>query len=168
MPRQQSVTVKALDRLGAAAPAAVLVEHSAGDAVLARKLRLLVAGSDGRSKLSAELGKPIRTMGASHSCMDWEKRKAVVQELDYLRTTIAGTLASRDPQDAIERMWQLPGIADRVLERADSGGHVEEFFERAMADPGRSLEGHALFLSRLRRSHGRKYGFWSLMADERR
>src|ERR1700683_4346482 len=124
MPRQQSITVEALERLGAAALATVLVEHSAGDAVLARKLRLLLAGTEGGSKLSAELGKRIRTMGASHSYIDWEKRKAVVQELDHLRTTIAGTLASQDPQDAIERIWELLGIADRVLERNASGGHL--------------------------------------------
>ena len=40
---------------------------------------------------------------------------------------------------AVERMWDFIGIADDVLEK------------------------HATFMARLRQSHGRKHGFWSLM-----
>jgi hypothetical protein len=41
----------------------------------------------------------------SKSLIGWERTKDVVQELDHLRETIAGQLASQDLVAAVERMW---------------------------------------------------------------
>ncbi len=120
--------------------AAALIEHAENDPILRKKLRMLLAGTEGPGKLAAELGKRIQTIGRSRSFVDWDKRKPLVQELDHIRTTIGTTLAAQNAAAAIERMWDFIGIADRVLERAGDGiGEVEEIFGEALADLGRLI-----------------------------
>jgi hypothetical protein len=117
MARTTRLTTDALKRLGAPTLADVLAEHAGIDSVLRKKLGILLAGTEGAEKLSNEIENRIRTIGRSRSFVDWDKRKGLIQELTYLRTTISGTLAKQDPTLAAERMWELIGIADSVLER---------------------------------------------------
>lgn len=137
MARTKTISIEALEPLGAAALAGALVEHSEADPVLRKKLRMLLAAADGAGKLSKEIEKRIRTIGRSRSFVDWDRRKALVQELDHLRTMIVGPLAERDRRAAADLMWAFIGIADDVLERVGDGiGYVEEVFGQAMADLG--------------------------------
>jgi hypothetical protein len=86
-------------------------------------------GSKRVFNLSMELEKRIRTIGRSHSFVDWEKRKGLVQEPDHLRAAIVETLAPKEKQTAADLTWQFLGIADSVFERTDdSGGRVYEVF----------------------------------------
>jgi hypothetical protein len=138
----RSITTETLVRLGAGALAEVLLEHSETDAVLRKKLRMLLVAKEGASNLRAALRKRIRTIGRSRSFVDWEKRKGVVQELEHLRATIANTLGPQDPQAAAELMWEFLGIADAVLGRLDDrGGQIEDVFGQAMEDLGRLCAG---------------------------
>ena len=138
MARAKSITPQALAALGAETLAEVLIEHAESDPVLRKKLRMRLAGTEGPGRLAAEIDKRIRTIGRSRSFVEWEKRKPLVQELDHLRTTIAVRLAAQDPEGAIERLWNLIGIADSVTDRLGEGiGDVEEIFLEAMAELGR-------------------------------
>ena len=140
MAAAKSITPKTLVALGAPALAATLIEHAESDPILRKKLRMLLAGTEGPGKLAAELGKRIQTIGRSRSFVDWDKRKPLVQELDHIRMTIGTTLAAQSPAAAIERLWDFVGIADRVLERVGDGvGDVEEIFGEALADLGRLI-----------------------------
>ena len=108
------------------------------DFVLGRRVRFLLAGKEGSGKLIAEIAKRIRTIGKSKSHIAWERTRDIVQELDHLRETIAGQLASQDRVAAVERMWEFIGIGGDVLERTgDNYGTVEEVFGQAMVDLGR-------------------------------
>jgi uncharacterized protein DUF6880 len=132
------ISTESLETMGATVLASVLVEHAKVDSVLRRKLRLLLASKEGSGKLVAEIEKRIRTIGRSKSLIGWERTKDVVQELDHLRETIAGQLASQDRAAAVERMWEFIGIGRDVLERTgDNYGTVEEVFGQAMVDLGR-------------------------------
>ncbi len=138
MARTKSLTPETRAALGAERLAAALLEHADGDPVLRKKLRMLLAGTEGPGSLGAEIDKRIRAIGRSRSMVDWEKRKPLVQELDHLRTTIATTLAARSPAGAAERMWAFIGIADSVIDRLGDGvGEVEDVFGQAMDDLGR-------------------------------
>ncbi len=120
--------------------AAALIEHAENDPILRKKLRMLLAGTEGPGKLAAELGKRIQTIGRSRSFVDWDKRKPLVQELGHIRTTIGTALAAQNPGVAIERLWDFIGIADRVFERVGDGiGEVEEIFGEALTDLGRLI-----------------------------
>jgi hypothetical protein len=136
--KRTRITTEWLETMGAPALASLLVDHAKVDSVLRRKLRLLLASKEGSDKLAAELEKRIRTIGRSKSHIAWERTKDIVQELDHLRETIAGQLASQDRMEAVERMWGFIGIADDVLERTgDNYGTIEEVFGQAMVDLGR-------------------------------
>ena len=113
------------------------MDHAKVDPVLRRKLQLLLASKEGSDKLVAEIEKRIHDRQVK-SHIGWERTKDIVQELDHLRETIAGQLASQDRMAALERMWDFIGIADDVLERTgDNYGTVEEVFGQAMVDLGR-------------------------------
>ena len=138
MARTRSFAPEALASLGAEALAQVLIAHAGTDPILRKKLIMLLASTEGPGKLAAEIDKRIKTIGRSRSFVDWEKRKLLVQELDYLRTTIATRMAAQDRERAIELMWDFLGIADTVLKRMGDGiGAVEEIFGAAMEDLGR-------------------------------
>ena len=138
MARTKTVTLEALAALGAEALAELLVAHAATDPTLRKKLGMLLAGTEGPSKLAAEIDKRIKTIGRSRSFVDWEKRKPLVHELDHLRVTIATRLAKQDAARAIELLWDFIGIADAVMERVGDGiGEVEDVFGAAMEDLGR-------------------------------
>jgi hypothetical protein len=132
------MTPETLAALGAAPLAAMLVEHAETDPVLRKKLRILLAGTEGVGKLAAEIDKRIQTIGRSRSVFDWDRRKPLVQELDHLRTTIVTTLAVLTPEGAAERLWAFIGIGDSVIGRVGDGvSDVEDVFGRAMEDLGR-------------------------------
>jgi len=97
MARSKSITPETLATLGSETLAAVLVKHAESEPGLRKKLRMLLAGTEGPSRLKAEIGKRIQTIGRSRSFVDWDKRKALVKELDHLRTTIATSLAAHSP-----------------------------------------------------------------------
>ena len=136
--KRTRITTESLETMGAPALASLLVDHAKVDPVLRRKLRLLLASKEGSGKLVAEIEKRIRTIRRSKSHIGWERTKDVVQELDHLRETIAGQLASQDRMEAVERMWGFIGIADDALERTgDNYDTIEEVFGQTMIDLGR-------------------------------
>ena len=110
--KRSRITTESLETMGAPALASLLVNHAKVDPVLRRKLHLLLASKEGSDKLVAEIEKRIRTIGRSKSQITWERTKEIVQELDHLRETIAGQLASQDRMAAVELMWDFIGIAD--------------------------------------------------------
>ena len=136
--KRTRISPETLETMGAPTLASLLVDHAKVDPVLRRKLQLLLASREGSDKLASEIEKRIRTIGRSKSHITWERTKNIVQELDHLRETIAGQLASQNPTAAVERMWDFIGIGDDVLERTgDNYGTVEEIFGQAMVDLGR-------------------------------
>jgi hypothetical protein len=137
--RPKSLSVESLAAIGVDALAALLISHAEEDAALRKKLKLLLAGTEGAGKLAAEISKRIQTIGRSRSMIDWEKRKTLVQELTYLRVTAATMLAAQNPTVAIGLLWDFIALADGVMNRLGEPGPVEDIFDAAMADLGRLL-----------------------------
>jgi len=138
MARAKAVTATALAALEVETLAEMLIVHATTNPALRKKLVILLAGTEGPSKLAAEIDKRLRTIGRSRSYVDWDKRKTLLQELDHLRVTIGTQLAGSDPARAIKLFWAFIAMADTVVERVGDGvGEVEEVFGAAMADLGR-------------------------------
>ena len=70
------------------------------DPALARSLRLVLAGTDGGTRLATEAEKRLRTIQRSRGFIEWDKVRPLVRELEGLRETIAGPLAQADPRAA--------------------------------------------------------------------
>lgn len=67
------LTAAALEQLGAPRLAAFLMAQAEADPVLARSLRLELAGADGATRLAAEIEKRLRTIQRSRGFVEWDK-----------------------------------------------------------------------------------------------
>ena len=138
MASKTTLNTKNLEALGAQRLAELLIELSTGDAAAKRRLRLELAGVGGTDEVAREIRKRLTTIARSRSDVDWEKRRALVKDLDTQRRAIVEQVAPADPHEALELMWCFVGLATSVLERCDdSSGTVIGVFDTAVADLGR-------------------------------
>jgi hypothetical protein len=136
--RSRVLSADTLEGLGARRLAELLMGAAQADPALARSLRLVLAGTDGGSRLAAEVEKRLRTIGRSRGFIEWDKVRPLARELDGLRETIAGPLAAVDPKAAVAQMRLLLSLARSVFERSDDGsGALGEAFRQAGAELGR-------------------------------
>ena len=136
--RSRALSVDTLEQLGARQLAELLMAQAKGDPALARSLRLVLAGTDGGTRLAAEVEKRLRTIQRSRGFIEWDKVRPLVRELDGLRKTIAGPLAAADPRAAAAQMRLFLDLAEGVFERSDDGsGSLGTVFRKAGADLGR-------------------------------
>lgn len=138
MAGRTALTEEALARLGAAELARLLVELAGKDAVLRRRLRLMLVGRERPERLSAEISARIHKIGRARSGIDRDRHKAVATELDDLRRQVVDRLGETQPGEAVERLWQLLAIAPAVFGRCFySEAAIEAVFVAAVADLGR-------------------------------
>ena len=136
-PHSRALSVDILEQLGARTLAELLMAAARSDTALVRLLRLALAGLDGTPRLAAEVEKRLRTIARSKGFIDWDKVRPLARELDSLRETIAGPLASSDSRAAAVQMRLLLGLGAGVLERSDDGGGtLGEVFRQADAALG--------------------------------
>jgi hypothetical protein len=136
-PRSRALSAETLEQLGAPRLAEILMAQTKGDPALARLLRLALAGTDG-DRLANEVEKRLRTIQRSKGFIEWDKVKPLVRELDSLRETIAGPLASANPCAAVAQMRLFLDLGEGVLERSDNGsGRLSDVFRQAGAELGR-------------------------------
>ncbi len=86
----RALSAGTLEGLGARRLAELLMDAAQADPALTRSLRLVLAGTDGRGRLAAEVEKRLRTIGRSRGFVEWDKVRPLARELDSLRDTIAG------------------------------------------------------------------------------
>lgn len=137
MASKTTLNAKNLEALGAKRLAELLIELSTGNAAAKRRLRLELAGTGGTEEVAREIRKRLTTISKARSYVDWQKRKALVKDLDTQRRAIVEQLANNDPAEALELMWRFLALADSIFERCDdSSGTVSAVFEQAVTDLG--------------------------------
>lgn len=137
MASKTTLNARNLEALGATRLAELLIELSTGDAAAKRRLRLELAGMTGTEDVARQIRKRLTTIAQSRSYVDWQKRKALVKDLDTQRRAITEHVAKDDPAEALELMWRFLGLASSVFERCDdSSGTVSAVFEQAVTDLG--------------------------------
>jgi hypothetical protein len=125
-----------LEALGAERLAELLIEISQGSATIKRRLRLELAGTESPIALGKEIRKRLTTIARSRTFVDWQNRKALVDDLEAQRRAIV-QLASRLPGDGLDLMWQFLDLAKSVFERSDdSSGTISSVFHAAVIDLG--------------------------------
>lgn len=124
-----------LAALGAGRIADLLMEASESDAILKRRLRLVMAAEAGAEVLALELDKRLTAIATSRARVSWRKRPDLLRDLDILRRGIVEDLAPADPSAGLERMigWMdlFRGLSTRVK---DQKGEVAAAFETAAPD----------------------------------
>ncbi|WP_428153043.1 DUF6880 family protein [Brevundimonas sp.] len=124
-----------LSGLGADRLGELLMQAADADAILKRRLRLVLAAEAGPDLLALELDKRLSTIAASRARVSWRKRPDLLRDLDILRGAIVDDLAVAAPGEGLERLiaWfdLFRGLATRVK---DQKGEVSAAFEMAAPD----------------------------------
>jgi hypothetical protein len=125
-PKTIALSADSLERLGAARLAQLVLELSAGSAVIKRRLKIELSGPDGAGR---GIAKRLATIGKSKSYIDWRKVRVVHSELMDQRAAIMTLVAPSDPGAALELMWQFMGLATPLLDRTfDMNGTLVALF----------------------------------------
>ena len=136
MASTKTLNASNLEALGAARLAGLLIEISDGNAATKRRLRLELAGAQSPAELVKEIRKRLATIARSRSFVDWQSRKALVDDLEAQRRAIAEHVAKacrRGPGPDVA----VSGFARPVFERSDdSNGTICGIFQAAVADLG--------------------------------
>ncbi|MEB3260674.1 MAG: hypothetical protein VKP63_08625 [Cyanobacteriota bacterium] len=133
MAGKQALNATNLQTLGAAALAELLMEVSAGNAVIQRRLRLALATAGGAEDAAREVRKRLAAIARSTTFIDSAKRKALLTELEAQQQAIREPLATADPALAVELQVRLLELAEGVLDRcSDTTGAVVGFFHRGV------------------------------------
>jgi hypothetical protein len=135
MAAKTTLNAKNLEALGAERLAALLIEVSTGDAAIKRRLRLELAGAQSPKEVAREVRKRLTSIARSRSFVDWQTRKALVNDLETQRRAIIDKVAPEDPAEALDLMWRFTELAGSVFDRCDdSSGTVIGVFHDACAD----------------------------------
>jgi hypothetical protein len=129
------LTAANLTGLGAGRLGELLMQAADADAILKRRLRLVMAAEAGPDLLALELDKRLATIATSRARVSWRKRPDLLRELEILRGVIVDDLAEAAPVAGLERLidWfdLFRGLATRVK---DQKGEVAGAFETAAPD----------------------------------
>ncbi|MCW0047547.1 hypothetical protein ABIB58_003175 [Brevundimonas sp. UYEF29] len=130
-----------LSGLGAERLGELLMQAADADAILKRRLRLVMAAEAGPDLLALEIDKRLTTIAASRARVSWRKRPDLLRDLEILRAAIVDDLAEAAPAMGLERLigWfdLFRGLASRVK---DQKGELADAFETAASDLWRIAE----------------------------
>jgi hypothetical protein len=133
MAGKRTLNAKNLQTLGAAALAELLIEVSAGNAVIQRRLRLALAAAGGVDGAAQEVRKRLSSIARSTTFIDSAKRKALLADLEAQQQAINGPIATADSTLAVELQVRLLELSEGVLDRcSDSTGAVIGLFQRSV------------------------------------
>jgi hypothetical protein len=137
MASKTTLTAKNLEALGAARLAELLLELSASEALIKRRLRLELAGAASPEDVAREVRKRLATIARARSYVDWDKQRTLVADLEAQRRAILDHVAPSEPAKAADLLWQVLGLAGSVFDRCDDGnGTVMSVFHAAVHDLG--------------------------------
>jgi hypothetical protein len=141
MAAKNTLNAQNLEALGAKRLAELLIEISDGNAAVKRRLRLALAGAQSPAEASREIRKRLSAISRSRTFVDWQNRRALVEDLEAQRRAIVDHVAKTDPKEALELMWSFMGLAASVFARCDDGsGTVIGIFHEGVSDLGRLAE----------------------------
>ena len=137
MASKKTLNAKNLEALGARRLAELLIEISTGNTLAKRRLRLELAGEESPAAVAGEIRKRLATIARSREFVDWQNRRALVDDLQIQRRAIVDKVAKRNPSEGLELMWRFMALAGSVFERCDdSSGTVIGLFHDAVNDLG--------------------------------
>src|SRR3954453_22092004 len=111
---KKTLNLDNLQALGARRLAELLLEPAAGDAAAKRRLRLELSAEAGPEAITADIGKRLAALRQARSFVDWQKRPALVRDLDQQRRLILDKVAEDRPDLVLELMWGLMALGGPV------------------------------------------------------
>lgn len=134
---KSTLNAKNLEALGPERLAELLIEISTGNAAAKRRLRLELAGAANPQEMAKEVRKRLTTIARSRSYVDWQNRRALINDLEVQRSAIVDKIAKVDATEALELMWRFLELAESVYGRCDdSSGSLSGVFSAACTNLG--------------------------------
>lgn len=128
---------KNLAALGPERLAELLIEISNGDAAIKRRLSLELAKARSPTDLAKEVRKRLSSIARSQSFVDWQGLRALAKDLDTQRHAIVETLATANPNEALDLLWSFMALARSVFARCDdSSGTLISLFHETCSNIG--------------------------------
>jgi hypothetical protein len=141
MAPKNTLNAQNLEALGAERLAELLMELSSGDAAVKRRLRLALAGARSPADASREIRKRLAAISRSRTFIDWQKRRAVIDDIETQRRAIIDHVGPDDPKEALDLMWSFTGLGASVFARCDdSSGTIIGIFHQGTKDLARLAE----------------------------
>jgi hypothetical protein len=141
MDSKKTLTAKNLETLGAARLTELLLELSASEAVVKRRLRLELAGAASSEDVAREVRKRLATIARARSYVDWDKQRTLVADLEAQRRAILDHVAPPQPATAADLLWRFLGLAGSVFDRCDDGnGSLIVLAQRKRVEPRRRAD----------------------------
>src|SRR3989344_9062163 len=94
-----SLAALGADRLGD-----LWMQAADGDALLKRRLRLVLAAEAGVEPLTVELDKRLTALASARARVSWRKRPDLLRDLDMLRSAVVEDLAPTAPLAGLDRL----------------------------------------------------------------
>lgn len=137
MATKKTLNAKNLEVLGAQRLAELLIEICTGDAAAKRRLRLELVAAQDPAAIGQEVRKRLATIARSRSFVDWDRMKALADDLNTQRRTIVDQVAKQNANEALDLIWRFMDLASSIFERCDdSNGMVSDVFRSACIDLG--------------------------------
>src|SRR4051795_9967651 len=114
---KKTLNLDNLQALGAKRLAGLLLELAAGDAAAKRRLRLELSAEAGPEAIAADIGKRLAALRQARSFVNWQKRPALVRDLDQQRRLILDKVAEDRPDLALELLWRFMALAALIKAR---------------------------------------------------
>jgi len=102
-----------------------------------RRLRLELAGAESPREVAKQVRKRLGTIARLRSFVDWQNRRALVDDLETQRRAIVEQVGKADPVEALDLLWRFLALGNSIFERCDdSSGTVTGIFHHACEDLG--------------------------------
>lgn len=174
MASKKTLNKENLAALGAERLAELLIEVSANNAGVKRRIRLELAGARSPLEVAKEVRKRLTTIERSRSFVDWQNRRGLVEDLEAQRRAIVDQVAKSDLAEGLDLMWRFMALANSVFARCDdSSGTVSDIFHAACRDLGAMAQAakvpleeiaHRAFNTLLENGYGQYDGLISVLA----
>jgi len=134
---KRSLSAKNLQALGVERLSELLIEVSAGNAEMKRRLRMELAGAESPLALAGEIRKRLASLEKSKSFVSRRRIKSLASDLDSQRKIIVEQLSQADAKEACDVLLQFMTLSKSIFERCnDSKGIIMRIFHDACKDLG--------------------------------
>ena len=132
-------SVAAVEALGAARLAALIVDHAGHDPGFGRAVRLALAAVGPVDRLVAMLAEQLRAVEEDGRFFDNRESGVLADTLDRLRKAMMTELLPRQPRAAADLLDRFLRLDRTVFQRTDDAdGFIGDVFRHAVADLGRA------------------------------
>jgi len=141
--RKKALSAEALEALGPAKLASLLMDLAEADSDVEKRLRLALAAAEGPEAVAKQVRKRFSALRRSTRFLDWRQTRPLARELYDLTHVITCDIAPAAPGLALELAWEFMSLAGPTYERCDdSNGELGMRFS-GMVDAMGEIADHA-------------------------